>query len=76
MDPPAVRRLVAGFPMAQPFQSTTDIYPWRRTVPAALRTALSREHKRSLKTCDSSEAKVRSAKQWTDIERCRCACSD
>jgi len=46
--------------MPQPFKHpTTHVYYYRRKVPAALREALGREYKRSLKTKDLEEAKRR-----------------
>jgi integrase len=56
--------------MAQPYKHPkSGIYHLRRKVPDALRAALGREHKRSLKTHDPDEAKVRFAEAWIDSER-------
>jgi hypothetical protein len=56
--------------MAQPYKHPqSGIYHLRRKVPDALRAALGREYKRSLKTHDPDEAKVRFAEAWIDSER-------
>jgi integrase len=63
------RRRFRAF-MAQPMrQSKSGIYYLRRKVPDDLREALGREYKRSLKTRDPSEAKVRFAEAFISCER-------
>lgn len=54
--------------MAQPFRSKTGVYQLRRKVPGELRRALGHEYKRSLKTRDPAEAKVRFAEEWSRSE--------
>jgi hypothetical protein len=55
--------------MAQPYKHpTTGSYYIRRKVPAELRHALGHEFKRSLKTRDPAEAKLRFAGEWAKSE--------
>lgn len=55
--------------MAQPFRhKTTNIFQFRRKVPAELRAILGHEYKRSLGTRDPSEAKLRHAAEWSKSE--------
>jgi hypothetical protein len=56
--------------MAQPYKHPqSGIYHLRRKVPDALRSALGREYKRSLKTHDPDEAKARFAAAWIESDR-------
>lgn len=56
--------------MAQPTKHpTTGIYQLRRKVPEALKPALGREFKRSLKTRDARGAKARYPAAWAESEQ-------
>jgi AraC-like DNA-binding protein len=56
--------------MAVPITSPSGIYQFRRKVPEDLRSALGREYKRSLKTCDPVRAKRLYAEE---LVRCEAA---
>ncbi len=56
--------------MTQPYKHPkTGMFYIRRKVPDALRAALGREFKRSLKTRDPNEAKLRFVAAYADSER-------
>ena len=55
--------------MAQPVLTPSGVYQLRRKVPPELLAVLGREYKRSLKTRDPAEAKVRFAEEWVRSER-------
>ena len=50
--------------MAQPVKLMSGLYQLRRKVPLDLRQALGHEYKRSLKTRDPVEAKIKFAEEW------------